>query len=331
MTVADLATIAIPCFNAADTIGRAIRSARNQDWPNLEIIVVDDLSSDASVSEIEKAIAGDPRARLIRHDVNKGPAGARNTALAAAAGTFIAFFDDDDESAPTRVSAQIRRLLDYEAETGAEQVACFAAGRRLYDNGYVLEMPAIGARPGSVPTGPAIVDALLTFSRPPDLEFGAGTPACALLLRRAVLQSVGGFDAGLRRVEDADLAIRLGLRGGHFIGTEEPLFTQHATFAVDKSPEKNLEAEVRLAEKNRSYLESRGLYFYAKTWPKLRYWHFRRRYGRFILCLMGLLLRNPVKTLSHLLTTGPRRLAHERRMRPGSPSRGHGAPTDIHR
>ena len=98
-----LVTIGITCFNAEETIKRAIRSALGQDWQNIEILVVDDCSTDSSVEIITKAITNDSRARLIKHVKNCGPAGARNTILDQACGEFIAFFDDDDESMPGRI------------------------------------------------------------------------------------------------------------------------------------------------------------------------------------------------------------------------------------
>jgi GT2 family glycosyltransferase len=126
---------------------------------------------------------------------------------------------------------------------------------------------------------------------------------------------VGGFDAKLRRVEDADFAIRLALMGGHFVGTTQTLFVQYSTSATDKSPERNLEAQQRLACKHKVYLESVGRFDYAKRWPRLRYWHFKHRYDRFLAEFTGLLLRYPRAVTWHLLNTGPRRLLHEARMR----------------
>lgn len=309
-----IVTIGLTCFNAEDTIGRAVTSALAQDWPNIEVIIVDDFSSDDSAIAIEAAISGNRRARLVQHEQNKGPAGARNTLLQEAQGEFVVFFDDDDESLPGRVSAQVNTLIEYEAQSGATLVACYAGGVRQYPNGYVKELPAIGSCGKNVPNGPGLADYLLFYRRRPEWFYGSGVPTCALMARASTFAAVGGFDADLRRVEDVDFAIRLALIGGHFIGTRESLFVQYATDAVDKSPEKNLEAEQRLAEKNKAYLRSIGRYYYALHWPKLRYWHFKRRYGRFVLELLGLLLRNPIAVSMHLLVTGPRRIGHERRM-----------------
>lgn len=310
-----LVTIGITCFNAADTIERAVRSALSQNWPNFEVVIVDDFSTDASAKTVASIIAHEPRARLIRHKVNTGPGGARNTILSAARGDFVAFFDDDDESAPERLFEQVTTLLAYEDRAGVRLVACYASGIRRYANGYTMALPAIGSRGEVAPNGAAVADYLLTFRRQRGWFYGSGTPACSLLARYSTFLAAGWFDPRLRRVEDADFAVRLALLGGHFIGTRKVLFVQYATRGPDKSPEQSLESQQRLVHKHRKYLETIGRFEYAKRWPRLRYWHFRHYYGRFFIELVGLLRRYPTLVTKHLLITGPRRLLHERRMR----------------
>jgi glycosyltransferase involved in cell wall biosynthesis len=313
------ATIGITCYNAAETIGRAIRSALAQDCEDIEVIVVDDVSTDGSLKAAAAAIAEDPRARIVSHARNKGPAGSRNTILREARGAFVVFFDDDDASDPRRVSHQIERIEAYEKASGCNLVACYAAGIRIYPNGYSLDLPAIGSKPGTEVPGNSIADYLLLFERLPNLFYGAGIPACALAMRRSVLERLGGFDENLRRVEDADLAIRLGLAGGHCIGTQNALFTQYATVAGDKSADRNFEAEQRLVDKNRDYLRAKNLYRYARLWPELRYWHFKANRLRFFSTLALLLCDSPIRTVRHLLTTAPKRARHEAAMRAHGP------------
>jgi glycosyltransferase involved in cell wall biosynthesis len=312
---APLVTIGLTCFNAAETIGRALDSAMQQDWPNTEILVVDDASSDDSVSAIRARITGAPRARLVCHAENIGAGGARNTVLAEARGEFIAFFDDDDEAAPDRVSRQVACLEAHERRSGAHLVACYASGVRLYPNGYRVALPAIGSRDGAVPHGPDLAKYLLFFHRRPDWFYGSGTPTCSLLVRRSTLHAVGGFDVRLRRVQDGDLAIRLALQGGHFVGTREDLLIQHATGGNDKTPERMLEARLVLAEKYKDFLKDVGYYEYARRWPKIRHWHFKRQYIRFMAEAFGLFRRYPLAMTRHLLATGPKRVFHEMRMR----------------
>ena len=310
-----LVTIGIPCFNAQDTIVRAVNSALQQDWPRCEIVIVDDCSTDHSVTMIEhlmQSVQAD--IRLIKHPQNQGPAVSRNTILKAAKGEFICFFDDDDEGLPGRITGQVKVLLAYEQRTGECLVACYASGQRYYPNGYEKPLPAIGSRPEGVPHGSGLADYLLTYRKRSDWFYGSGTPTCALLTRASTLAEIGGFDEKLRRVEDADLAIRLALKGGHFIGTADCLFNQYSTQAADKSYERNLVAEQQIAQKHRAYLETINRYYYALHWPKLRYFHFKRRYAAFLWELLLLWIRHPIAVSRHLWTTGPRRLRHEQRM-----------------
>ena len=312
---APLITIGLPCFNAQDTVERAIDACLAQHWPNLEVIIVDDASTDRTAHIIEKRIATDGRARLVRHARNTGPAGTRNTILLQSRGEFIALFDDDDESSPDRVAEQLRTLTSYEDRTGQSLVACYASGERRYPNGYLKPLPAIGANGIDVPSGPGVADWLLFYRRNPNWNYGSGVPACALMARRSTFARVGDFDPALRRVEDVDFAIRLALLGAHFVGTSAALLTQHATNALDKTPEKNLEAEQLLATKHANYLRSVGRYEYAWRWPRLRYWHFKRRYDMLFVDALLLMLRNPIVVSSHLLSTAPKRILHEINMR----------------
>jgi glycosyltransferase involved in cell wall biosynthesis len=309
-----LVTIGVTCFDARDTILRALRSAAAQDWPAIEIVVVDDHSTDGSAEIVREFIASDARARLIQHPKNFGVGAARKTILDHARGEFIAFFDDDDESLPSRVREQLRVLTEHEAITGSRLVACYAGGERRYPNGYKVDSPAIGMQ-GPLPGGPALAEYLLVFKRQTGWFYGAGAPACALLARRSTFEAAGGFDPNLRRLEDSDFAIRLALCGGLFAGTTERLYVRHMTGGTEKSAESDFAARNALAEKYHVYLETIGRYQYAVRWPRLRYWHFKRRYGQFVLEFLALLVRNPITTTRHILATGPARLVHEHKMR----------------
>ena len=271
-----LITIGIPCFNAENTIERAIRSALNQDWSNIEIIIVDDCSTDTSCQIIKKIISQDTRTRVIIHGNNKGPGVVRGRILAEAKGEYIAFFDDDDDSLPQRITTQLNRLEEYERITGVSLIACFISGVRVYPNGYTKPLNAVGSMP-EIPKGSMMADYLLYYGRVSGVQYGSGTPACALMARKNTFDAVNGFDPSLRRLEDVDFAIRLALAGGHFIGCQDQLLIQHATDAPDKSPEKNLEAEQVISTKYKDYLQTKGCYDYAYKWPLLRYYHFKNQ------------------------------------------------------
>ncbi len=109
-------SVIVPAYNAAPYIEEALASIFNQGIPDLEILVVDDASTDDTAAKVAPLA---PRVRLIRHERNSGSPGAtRNTGLAQATGEYICFLDADDIMAPRRVSQQAE-ILDANANVGA--------------------------------------------------------------------------------------------------------------------------------------------------------------------------------------------------------------------
>jgi len=290
-----------------------VASACAQDWPDLEVIVVDDASRDRSAEIVARMAAADPRVRVFRHEENRGPGAARQTILDHARGEYLVFFDDDDESAENRVAVQYRRLASYRDEAGTPLVACYASGARVYENGYRKQIDAIGST-ARVPVGNHVIDYLLFNRRVPGVCYGAGTPACALLARVDTFRAAGGFDPSFRRVEDVDFAVRLARLGGHFVGCPERLYLQHATQAPDKSARRNFDAEMQLVEKHREYLEERDRYRFARNWFTVRYHHFNHDPVRMAWALLRGWWNDPALVTRQLFTTVPARWLHERRM-----------------
>lgn len=103
----DLVSVIIPAYNAEKTIEKAIRSILMQSYPTIEVIVVDDASSDGTVQIVNKLISEDSRIRLIPLPENKGVGGARNEGLKASKGRIIAFQDADDISLKNRLAYQL--------------------------------------------------------------------------------------------------------------------------------------------------------------------------------------------------------------------------------
>lgn len=87
-------SVVIPCYNAQDTIEKAIKSVINQTYKNFEIIIVDDCSKDNTIKVVNKFI--DTNIKLLRIDVNSGPSKARNIGWDNAKGDYVAFLDSDD-------------------------------------------------------------------------------------------------------------------------------------------------------------------------------------------------------------------------------------------
>jgi glycosyltransferase involved in cell wall biosynthesis len=100
-------SILVAAYQAADLIGDTVASALAQDWENLEVIVVDDGSSDGTGDVV--AAIDDPRLTLIRQE-NQGQTGATNTALEASSGDFVSYLDADDLISRDKVRLQMEHL-----------------------------------------------------------------------------------------------------------------------------------------------------------------------------------------------------------------------------
>jgi glycosyltransferase involved in cell wall biosynthesis len=303
-------TIGIPCYNAEKTIGRAIQSALNQDWGQTEIIVVNDASSDNSLTIANQMAAYYSTVRVINLDINIGVGAVRNLIVSEANGIWVAFFDDDDVSKKERVRLQRHRIVDYEKQSGSDFILCYASGNRTYPNGYKFKINAIGSKQ-IIPKGEAVADFLLFNKRRKGLFYGRGTPASALMARKSTILKIGNFDPAFRRVEDADLAIRIAIRDGIFIGCPETLYMQNATTGKDKTPFENYKAETQLIEKHKKYLRSRKRYNYANDWFFFRYNYFSKAWGKTFVALAKVWIRNPYLVTIHLLRSVPKRIRHE--------------------
>ena len=117
-----LVSILIPCFNAERWIAETLDSAVGQTWPNLEIIVVDDGSTDRSADIVESY--ADRGVRLIRQ-ANRGSTAARNRAFTASTGDFIQFLDHDDVIDPDKIAIQMARLADEPLAVANCEAGCF--------------------------------------------------------------------------------------------------------------------------------------------------------------------------------------------------------------
>jgi glycosyltransferase involved in cell wall biosynthesis len=178
-------------------VGDAIRSVLRQGYPNLEIIAVNDGSTDATLAVL-RSFGGDV---LVLDQPNGGAAAARNTGLRHAKGGLIAFLDGDDIWFPGKLDAQVRYLEEH-AQVGL-----------VFTDWVIWEETADGGRTESAPGG----------SRPPDeiidpdqsgwlyhqllLECILNTST--VLIRSSVVRQIGDFDESLRNGQDYDYWLRV--------------------------------------------------------------------------------------------------------------------------
>jgi hypothetical protein len=190
-------SVVIPAYNAAATLERAVLSALAQDRPALEIVIVDDGSTDETPRVIA-ALGG--RARALRQP-NQGVSAARNAGIRAAAGDLIAFLDADDEWLAGKTRRQLE-LLERHPEAGL-----------VY--GQALRIDRQGRECGILPRdeGPDSYPHLFHSNR---------IPTSTVIARREALQRAGGFNPGLRVAEDYDLWLRIAA-DVPFVGLREPV------------------------------------------------------------------------------------------------------------
>jgi glycosyltransferase involved in cell wall biosynthesis len=174
---APLVSVIMAAYNAAEHIGEALESVLAQDWHPLEVVVVDDGSTDDTAAIVRRY----PDVVYVRQD-NQGPSAARNAAAERSSGEFVANFDSDDLLPPTRIGAQARHLLAH-PEVGA------VFGRQEW-----LNAPEWMAR---------------------DSVYGDvdGIPLSSVMFRRDVFFELGGYDTSFVHGEDMDLLVRMRERG----------------------------------------------------------------------------------------------------------------------
>ena len=185
-------SVVIPTRNRPELLALTLLSAVRQDGVVAEVIVVDDGHGPAT-EDLVNGLRVVGRARVLRNTGPPGVSGARNTGIAAATGSWVAFLDDDDLWAPTKLASQLS--------------AAAAAGAGWVYGGDVTVDATLRIRSGAPPPPPERVVAELT--RHNAVPAGASNVA----VRRDVLAAVGGFDPALQTSEDWDLWLRLAQTG----------------------------------------------------------------------------------------------------------------------
>lgn len=109
-------SVIMPLYNDEIYLERTLQSVVSQSLKEIEIIIVDDCSTDNSVGIVEKFMKRDARIKLIRHDSNRGGGAARNTGMPYAKGEYLSFLDSDDYFYPNMLEEAYRRSKDVEAD-----------------------------------------------------------------------------------------------------------------------------------------------------------------------------------------------------------------------
>ena len=299
-----LITIGITCYNAEKTIISALKSALSQSWENVEIIVVDDRSTDQSVVKLTSVIENQNNVFLYNNTENKGVAANRNKIINLAKGEFIAFFDDDDMSKPDRLQKQYNAVITNEALYG--EIICHTARLQKFSNGSKRNEPVI-----AIGIGQEIADRVL-FGKPLKTNSLGSFATCSQFARKSTYESLSGFDESFRRAEDTDFSVRAALKGICFIGIEESLVEQSMTSSDDKKLSEERKYAFKLLKKHQSYLRSIGRYWHSIHWMDAKFNYYEGRNALFILKLLTLMIIKPIKTYQRFVWALPNRRFNEK-------------------
>jgi glycosyltransferase involved in cell wall biosynthesis len=187
-------TVVVPAFNAEATIGATLDSLRAQSMTRWEAIVVDDGSTDATAEVVERYVAMDPRISLLRQ-ANAGLSAARNAAISAASHPWLLSLDADDAIHPTTL-ARVRDALLSDATLDAVHygwAVVDASGRFLTEERCEAEG-----------------DLFDLFA------CRCAFPIHACVVRRSLVEAIGGFDPAMRDGEDWPVWQRIARRGARF-------------------------------------------------------------------------------------------------------------------
>jgi glycosyltransferase involved in cell wall biosynthesis len=203
----------MPAFNAERTIGPAIRSALAQSREDFELLVVDDGSTDGTASII-RSFADDPRIVVIASE-NRGPAAARNLALARARGRYLSLLDSDDLYLPTYL-AEVEEALLQNPDAGFAFPDAWVLDDR---SGRVRRTYTLADYAPPLADPPAWLRQLVTYN----------VVHCMAMIPRDVLGRVGPFDERLRAAMDYELWLRIAAHGYRAVRIDRPLGVYRVT------------------------------------------------------------------------------------------------------
>ena len=194
----ELVSVVIPCFNSGDTLQQTLDSVKRQTWPNTEIIVVDDGSSESETINLIDSL----REVTVIRQPNRGLPAARNVGFRAAGGEYVLPLDSDDWLAPEALMMMLSAL---KSSPKPDFVFCDTR----------LEGEAKG-----------VLRKQYNYF---EQLFLNQLPYC-LLMRKRIWEDVGGYDESMTNgYEDWEFNIRLGLNGYHGLALPRPLFHYRVT------------------------------------------------------------------------------------------------------
>ncbi|WP_319421377.1 glycosyltransferase family 2 protein [Pleurocapsa sp. FMAR1] len=232
-----LVSVIIPTYNRANVIHRSISSAIKQSYQKIEIIIVDDASTD-DTSQIIQQI-NDTRIIYICHQINLGGSEARNTGIKNAQGKFIAFLDSDDVWLPDKLQHQLAIISQHKCQDNLVCYTQFQKSSQIFYQRSIL--PAKSKQEQE--------------TTPEYFWLSGGEMLTSTLLVSRILASRTLFQTGLIKHQDLDFVIRLEKQGAKFIFVPQVLVIWHNEQRCDRiSCQVNYQASLDWIQQYRQHI-----------------------------------------------------------------------------
>lgn len=238
-------SVILPTYNRADILGDAVRSVLSQTYEDFELLIVDDASTDDTDDIV--AAFDDPRIRYLKHDINRGASGARNTGIEAARGSYIAFQDSDDEWFPEKLEKQMTVFDKSSPEVGVVYTGIWRTvnGEKRY-----LPYPGVDPKDGDIQES---------------IQRQNFIPVQVAVVRRECFEQVGTFDEETPPIDDWDLWLRISQQF-EFRLVDEPLVSAAVREdSISRDREAIVASRERIVNKNQEVFSRSPLanqYFY---------------------------------------------------------------------
>lgn len=237
-----LISVVIPVYNAQSWIVETIESVLAQTYPHnlLELIIVDDGSTDSSVDLAETRLQGERVLWQVKRIENGGPSRARNIGWRVGNGQWVQFLDADDVLAPTKIMKQ----MNIASSCSMEYAVLYSPWQRLLNKSGEWVNESIKRSPQVA--GDPVLELLKSENF---LQLGS------IIIRRDWLDRVGGFDERYHLIEDVHLLLRIAMMNGQFYKVDSPSPLFYYRQVADSLSQRNTSAFVEGCMRNAQLAE----------------------------------------------------------------------------
>lgn len=238
----DKVSVVIPTYNRADLLEKAVASLQSQTYKNLEIIIVDDCSTDHTFEIVQKM--DDSRIIYIKHEKNKGGSESRNTGIQQGSGEYIAFLDSDDQWLPEKITLQLEVFRE-NPDAGV-----------VYTGVKVVESERLIREIVPENRGDILRELI---------KFNCIDTTSSIMVKKELLTKIGGFDTAIPSCQDWDLYLRLAqITEFDYVKIPLVLFNQHPGERITTNKTARLNGHLYIYKKFRDLAERQGKGIFKK-------------------------------------------------------------------